>query len=56
MVFPRPTQVLGTARNAGLVLFSALFYDERITLLEGVGYGISLLAFFGYNYFKIKGL
>jgi len=49
-------KVLGTARNAGLVLFSALFYDERITLLEGVGYGISLLAFFGYNYFKIKGL
>ena len=49
-------KVLGTARNAGLVLLSPLLYHEVITPLEGVGYAISLLAFGLYNYFKIKGL
>lgn len=49
-------KVLGTTRNAGLVLFSAVWYQEHITRLEGVGYCISLLAFGAYNYYKIKGL
>jgi len=49
-------KLLGTARNAGLVLFSAVFLGEEITPLQGFGYALSL-AFFGlYNYYKIKGL
>ena len=49
-------QVLGTARNAGLVLVSAWLYNEKISLLEGVGYSISLAAFCAYNVFKIYGM
>ena len=46
-------KVLGTARNAGLVLVSSWLYSESITTLEAVGYLISLSAFGAYNYFKI---
>jgi len=49
-------KVLGTARNAGLILFSAVAYQERISQLEAVGYAISLLSFAAYNVFKIKSL
>ena len=48
-------KVLGTARNAGLVLVSAWLYDEKISAMQGAGYAISLLAFAAYNYFKITG-
>ena len=48
-------KVLGTARNAGLVLVSAWLYSEKITPLEATGYCISLAAFFYYNYAKYKG-
>ena len=49
-------KVLGTARNAGLVLFSAFWYHETISQLEATGYAVSLLAFAAYNYFKVRGL
>ena len=52
----RPPQVLGTARNAGLVLFSSFWYHEHISELEALGYAVSLLAFGAYNYLKIRGL
>lgn len=42
-------KVLGTARNAGLVLFSALFLDEMIAPMEWTGYSISLVGFAAYN-------
>lgn len=48
-------KVLGTARNAGLVLLSAWLYNERITSLESFGYAISLAAFAAYNVFKMRG-
>lgn len=49
-------KVLGTARNAGLVLFSAMWYHETITRLEALGYCISLLAFAAYNVYAIRGV
>ena len=49
-------KVLGTARNAGLVLVSSWLYDESITRLEAAGYMLSLGAFGAYNYFKIMKL
>ena len=48
-------KVLGTARNAGLVLVSSWLYHEAITPLEAAGYGVSLLCFFWYNYAKVTG-
>lgn len=47
-------KVLGTARNAGLVVFSFVFLREVVTWLQGVGYTISLVAFGFYNYFKMS--
>ena len=46
-------KVLGTARNAGLVLASAWLYDENISAMEASGYALSLVAFAAYNYFKL---
>ena len=45
-------KVLGTARSAGLVVWSALVLGENVTTLEGSGYTLSLLAFAAYNYLK----
>lgn len=46
-------KVLGTARNAGLVVFSTLLLGESVTRMELAGYSVSLAAFAFYNYFKI---
>ena len=47
-------KLMGTARNAGLVLFSAVFLGDTITPMQTAGYGLCL-AFFGlYNYFKMN--
>lgn len=49
-------QVLSTARNAALVLVSAVALGEDISRLEMAGYTISLGSFALYNYFRIKNL
>jgi hypothetical protein len=49
-------KVLGTARNAGLVLVASWLYSEHITTIEMVGYAVSLAAFGLYNYFKMYDL
>ena len=47
---------MGTARNAGLVLFSALFLGEVVTAQQAFGYAFCL-GFFGlYNYYKMNHL
>lgn len=47
-------KVMGTARNAGLVLFSATFLNEPITPMQSFGYAVCL-AFFGYyNHLKMR--
>ena len=46
-------KLLGTARNAGLVLLSALALGEEVTAQQAVGYGICLAFFAAYNYFKL---
>ena len=48
-------KVLGTARNAGLVLLSAWLYHEQISRLEAGGYLVCLAAFGYYNYAKLTG-
>jgi len=48
--------VLGTARNAGLVVVSALALGEEISPLQACGYTVSLVAFAMYNYYKINQL
>ena len=49
-------KVLGTARNAGLVVFGAVVIGETISGLELVGYCFSLAAFAAYNYYRMKGM
>eukprot|EP00964_Phaeocystis_antarctica_P065559 scaffold39568_cov69-Phaeocystis_antarctica.AAC.1 len=44
---------MGTARNAGLVLFSAIFLGDEITATQAVGYAICLFFFGLYNYYKM---
>ena len=46
-------KLMGTARNAGLVLFSAIFLGETITTTQTVGYAICLFFFGLYNYYKM---
>ena len=46
-------QVLGTARNALLVLVSVYLYDEIVTGLQLFGYLLSLVFFGTYNYYQM---
>ena len=46
-------KLMGTARNAGLVLFSAVFLGDEITATQAVGYAICLFFFGLYNYYKM---
>ena len=47
---------MGTARNAGLVLFSAIFLGETITAVQTFGYLVCLTFFGLYNYYKMNKL
>ena len=42
-------KALGTARNAGLVLFCAVFLGETVTEVEVLGYAVALSAFVFYT-------
>ena len=46
-------KLLGTARNAGLVLISALALGEEVTLQQAAGYAVCLGFFAAYNYYKM---
>ena len=46
-------KLLRTARNAGLVLFSALAMGEEVTGQQALGYTICLLFFGCYVYYKL---
>lgn len=48
-------KVLGTARNAFLVVVSVYFMDELVMPLQFFGYFVSLSFFALYNYFKMSG-
>jgi len=39
------TQVLGTVKNALLVMFSVVFLNEAVTAVQAVGYAVSLAGF-----------
>ena len=47
-------KLMGTARNAGLVLFSAIFLGDEITATQAFGYAICLFFFGLYNYYKMN--
>mmetsp|Transcript_9150 Transcript_9150/g.29271 ORF Transcript_9150/g.29271 Transcript_9150/m.29271 type:complete len:318 (-) Transcript_9150:113-1066(-) len=46
-------KVLNTARNAGFVLFTVTFLGETASMLQLIGYSISLTAFSVYTYYKL---
>ena len=45
---------ISVSRTAALVLFCAVFLGEEVSLLEGVGYVISLACFIWYNAIRIE--
>jgi hypothetical protein len=45
-------QVLGTVKNAALVVFCVAFLAEKVTMVQGAGYTIALLGFSWYQYIK----
>lgn len=48
-------QVLGTVKNAGLVIFCVIFLGEEVTSLQGLGYSIALAGFTWYQLVKMSG-
>lgn len=46
-------KVLNVVRCIGLVFVGVLFYGEVVSVQEAVGYSVSLLGFFGYNWAKL---
>lgn len=47
-------KILGTVRNAGLVVFQVLFAQEIITANQFGAYMVTLVAFGFYNYFNMQ--
>lgn len=48
-------KVMGTARNAALVLYGVMLAGEFVSQQQFFGYGLSLTAFGFYNYYKLVG-
>lgn len=46
-------QVLGTVKNAALVIFCVIFLRETVTTLQGTGYTVALAGFAWYQWIKI---
>lgn len=46
-------KILGTVRNALFVVFQVIFADEIVTSKQFLAYGLTLVAFGFYNYFKM---
>ena len=47
-------QVLATVKNALVVWIGIIFWQEVVTSLQGVGWGISLVGFAMYNHLKMQ--
>jgi hypothetical protein len=47
--------VLGTVKNAALVIFCVIFLGESVTGLQGTGYTVALLGFSWYQWIKTTG-
>jgi hypothetical protein len=48
-------QVLGTVKNAGMVVFSVIFLAEKVTGLQEAGYTVALLGVSWYQYMNTVG-
>lgn len=48
-------QVLGTVKDAALVVVSVALYHERVGALQMYGYSLSLMGFLAYNVAKARG-
>lgn len=46
-------QVLGTVKNAALVIFCVIFLGESVTGLQGLGYSVALVGFSWYQLVKM---
>lgn len=47
-------QVLGTVKNALVVYMGIALLHEQVTMLQGIGYGTSVAAFFWYQQIKMN--
>ena len=47
--------MLGTVKNAALVVFCVVFLREQVSSLQGTGYTVALLGFSWYQYIKANG-
>ncbi|CAD7700495.1 unnamed protein product [Ostreobium quekettii] len=47
-------KLLATVKSAALVLFCALFLGETVTLIEALGYALSIVGFLWYNKIKME--
>jgi len=47
-------KVLGTVKNAMVVVIGVVALHEKVTFIQGVGYALSLAAFFWYQQIKTK--
>ena len=45
--------MLGTSKNAALVIFCVVFLSEKVTQLQGLGYSIALGGLTWYQHIKI---
>ncbi len=50
----RASQVLGTVKNALLVLVAIALFNEVVTPLQGLGYTLSVAGFLIYNHIKMS--
>lgn len=46
-------QVLGTVKNAALVIFCVVFLGEQVAALQGLGYTVALAGFTWYQLVKM---
>lgn len=47
-------KVLGTVKNAIVVVIGVVLLNEKVTFIQGIGYALSLAAFFWYQKIKTK--
>eukprot|EP00931_Biecheleriopsis_adriatica_P064891 TRINITY_DN39565_c0_g1_i2.p1 TRINITY_DN39565_c0_g1~~TRINITY_DN39565_c0_g1_i2.p1 ORF type:complete len:374 (+),score=57.86 TRINITY_DN39565_c0_g1_i2:39-1124(+) len=46
-------KVLNIMRGLGVIIVGIVFYGEDCSLLEALGYGVSICGFCGYSYFQV---
>ena len=47
-------KILGTVRSALIVVIASLVLGETVTLMQFLGYGVSLVGFYGYTMARMQ--